>query len=486
MEHIDIAEAKLQIERISDKLEEPLLLIGGIAINQYDVTRQSQDIDLICDHNTATSLVKKLYPTTSWTRTEIHNDEYRPSYHIKHKHNEEYPIIKIGPKIIERGAYKYLDWEKLKEGAIPFSYKDKKLKNILVPSIEALCYSKIVSFIGRIIENKDKLNQDLQDICELANNDSFRLGILLNLIASNGFEVEMDENFQKRLNFLGNSIEKSNIGKIIQLFSMNTDTNYNASNNKHTVLQPRPSLVKVENKIKLAAFDLDGTLIKGLRHSWTLVWKHLKVDNKIQKQRKEDFRNNKLSYLDWCRLDGEAFIKHGLKKDHFEAIVKDHGLNITKNLREGLKILKENGIKTAIISGGIDTLLYTLLPEADDLFDEILINRFLYSDNNELATISATEYDWDDSKIGVVGKRRGLERICEKFDISTKDAAFVGDDLNDIEAMKSAGLDIFYCGDSREFFDKERLPTDIVIIPENNFLKVVDRILYPPTGEQIE
>lgn len=102
-------------------------------------------------------------------------------------------------------------------------------------------------------------------------------------------------------------------------------------------------------------------------------------------------------------------------------------------------------------------MLYELIPDADDLFDEILINRFLFLDDGSLNRISATEYDWDDIKVGVVGKRRGLERICEKYNFSVEDAAFIGDDLNDIEAIKTAGLKIFYCGDHREFAAGDRL-----------------------------
>jgi HAD superfamily phosphoserine phosphatase-like hydrolase len=244
-------------------------------------------------------------------------------------------------------------------------------------------------------------------------------------------------------------------------------------------LQPRPKHTETTNKIRLVAFDLDGTLIKGIRYSWSIVWNHLNVDNQALEQRKEQFRKKELSYLEWCRLDSEAFKKHGLNNNHFKEIVKSHSLELTKNLREGLLELKNSGIKIAIISGGIDALLYELLPDADELFDEIFINRFIFSDDGRLKKISATEYDWDDSKVGVVGKSRGLERLCEKYDISIDDAAFVGDDHNDIEAMKIAGLKIFYCEDNRESIDDD-LPEETVIITENDLLKVVDRILHVP------
>jgi HAD superfamily phosphoserine phosphatase-like hydrolase len=486
MGYIDIAEAKKQLQQISEMLEKPLLLIGGLAVNQYVVTRKSQDIDLICDYETAQHLVEKLYPTVEWSINDMNEDEYRPSFHVRHKHDEKYPIIKIGPKITERGSYRFLDWDALQEGAKPFSFKKTPLQKILVPSMESLCYTKLISFLGRSKDHTEKLRQDLGDIRELTNVDSFQLGVFLNHIAKNNFGEELESSFLNRLHLLDESLDNSNLGKLLKLFSNAIPaSSATTTHNYKAPIQPKPTIPPTSSGIRLVAFDLDGTLIKGIRHSWTLAWKVLKVGNKKQKDRKRKFQNRKLSYLEWCRLDCKDFIKYGLKKSHFHEIVEHYNCVLTKNARSAIEKLRDHGVKTAIISGGIDTLLYALLPDADNLFDEILINRFLYKDDGTLHTISATEYDWDYTKVGVVGKKRGLERICEKYNISIKNAAFVGDDLNDFEVMKGAGVRIFYCSDNREFPD-EHLPAGITFIPENDLMKVAERILYPPTEEQMD
>ncbi|MEQ1845968.1 MAG: HAD-IB family phosphatase [Nitrospira sp.] len=487
MRHIPIAEAKKQIMRISNEVDRPLLLIGGLAVNQYVVTRNSEDIDLVCDHDTARRIIEKLYPTTQWRLTEINADEYRPLFYVEHKHNASFPIIKFGPKIMERGPYKYLNWENLETESIPFKATNQTTEKIRVPSLEALCYTKIVSFMSRDCEKKDKLEQDFRDLCELTNLDSFRLGIFLNSIVRNDFDKQLSGLFYERLSALNLSLDGSNLGNFIQLFSKSKSTVPEAEKSPCLIKrQPRSSLLESQRKIRLAAFDLDGTLIKGLRHSWTIVWNQLKIDSSAQKQRKEQFRKGKLSYLDWCRLDGADFVRYGLSTQHFKEIAKSNKLSLTKNLRRGISELKAEGIKTAIISGGIDRLLYELLPDADDLFDEILINRFVFSEDGLLKKISATEYDWDGSKVGVVGKGRGLERICEKYEIAIEDAAFIGDDLNDIEAMKMAGLKIFFCGDRREFTGGTHLPEEIVFIAENDLLEVVKSILNPPIDEPVD
>ena len=184
MAKITIAEMKKQLKRISDRVSEKFILIGGLAVNQYVITRNSHDIDLICDYEEAIDIIKNVYPSSEWNHYEINEDEYRPSYNIKHKRNDKYPIVKFGPKIIERGGYDFLNWDLLSENAISFKYKGQSLENILVPTIEALCYTKIVSFLGRDIKNKNKLRQDLSDIKDLTNNDNFKFNLLLNLRAT--------------------------------------------------------------------------------------------------------------------------------------------------------------------------------------------------------------------------------------------------------------------------------------------------------------
>ncbi len=493
MAYIGMAEVKKQLVRISEALDEPVVIIGGLAVNQYVPTRDSLDIDLVCDYETSRSFLISLYPSTEWKHKDENANEYRPAHSISHKHKVDYPKILIGPKITERGAYKYLDWDQLKDGAIPFRVGDANLTKILVPSIESLCFSKFVSLMARDLSNKNKLLQDLSDIRELSNDDSFRLGAFLNLVVASSFDRELGVPLVTRLETIGGTFENSNIGKLISLISPNLAAKEMLVRSQvPSPLQPRPRKTPSTGKVRLAAFDLDGTIIKGIRHSWTMVWNQLKQpgDNSLeegQKERKEKFRNGDISYLEWCRLDGQACREYGLNRGHFEKIKNVGHISVTKKLRDGIMLLRENNVKTAIISGGVDALLYAMIPDADDLFDDILINRFVFDEEDEFDHISATEYDWDDSKVGVVGKRRGLERLCEKYEIAIEDSAFSGDDFNDIEAMRAAGLKILYCGDTREFTTNadSYLPRDIAFMPENNFMKVAERILSGVAAERL-
>jgi HAD superfamily phosphoserine phosphatase-like hydrolase len=476
---LDLHEVKKQLDRMNSKLQTPLILIGGLAVNQHVVTRESKDIDLVCSHNVALNLIKDLYPSDQWKIVELNKEDTRPSFVISNEHNPEYPKINFGPKILERGGYDGLQWESLKRDARGFEFKKATLDKILVPCVESLIYSKIISLIGRDDHLEEKLRQDFWDIKNLANLREFRMVTLNDIMKSAGIDLENClAKFHSRVASLGEDFDGFSVSSVGKFFSKPSSPQspsvwFPAVTNAKTESNP-PDTVKPR---RLVAFDLDGTLIKGIRHSWTVVWNHIMVNRAFQTNRKADFQNLKLSYGEWCRLDGEELRKGGLQFQHFDEIAKSGVCSSTKNLTEAIVRLRENGFRTAIISGGIDALLYSIIPNADELFDDIFINRFLFRDNGKFHAVVPTEYDWDEEKRGVVGKRRGLERLCQKYSVELVDAVFVGDDLNDLDAMHAAGTKIYYCNDSREF--ETGLPHGIIHIPENDLMKVADKLLSP-------
>ncbi len=458
-----IAEAKKQVVRISTFISKPLVLVGGLAVNQYITSRMSRDIDLICSDEMSKKIIDKAFPTMDWSVSDENDDDYRPAFVITNKINKNYPAIKFGPKITERGLYQYIAFEDLFEDAKPFRLQRKEYENILIPSLECLCYMKVISFLCRDKAKTDKLEKDLKDIEDLCNNNSFRLGVFINLVRKHETQEIIKQEFPKRLNYLSKTFSDCNFGVLTNLF-------YNCIKHKSFVSKT------VNDEKFLVVFDVDGTLIKNIRHSWTLLWSELGVDASVAEERKDKFLKGKLSYLDWAAADCETLKEFGFKREHITKIVDSKKCTLTHNLIEAINLLKDNGAVVSIISGGVDALLYELLPEANDLFDDIFINRFVFDNKGDLSYISPTEYDWDDYKKGVAGKNRGLERLCEKYDIPISKTVFVGDDLNDFKAMRLAGRKIFYYEGSRNF-GKKRIPTDITMIAEDNLLKVAEEIL---------
>lgn len=194
---LPITNAKNELVRINAELLTPHLLIGGLAVQQYVPTRDSADIDLVCDWDVARSLVKKLYPADIWKIEDKNQDELRPSLVITHRiHAATRGAIAFGPKIIERRPYEYMDWDRLSAGAQPFRYQNRELKSILVPAVEVLAFTKLLSFIGRNRANESKIIQDLDDFVELTNDETFNYQKLYILIESSGASEEVRAKFR--------------------------------------------------------------------------------------------------------------------------------------------------------------------------------------------------------------------------------------------------------------------------------------------------
>lgn len=191
MVYIESAEAKKELGRIDDILNEKHLLIGGLAVKYFYPARESKDIDLVCSDAVRNTIIRELYPTNEWDIFDENMDEYRPDYHIKNKKNGL--IISFGPKIKEREPYADIDWDLLvKEYSIAFENKRVKYKKIYIPSAGALAFTKLISFVNR---ETHKDIQDLQDFVDLTNHKSCALDDLFNLIDRVADKSKLRENF---------------------------------------------------------------------------------------------------------------------------------------------------------------------------------------------------------------------------------------------------------------------------------------------------
>jgi HAD superfamily phosphoserine phosphatase-like hydrolase len=186
--------------------------------------------------------------------------------------------------------------------------------------------------------------------------------------------------------------------------------------------------------LAVCAFDLDGTIIQGpgFRYSWQLVWQFLGYDDAIRRKLYAKHAAGEITYDRWCEECLFYFRERRLKKEHFLEIARD--VRTTGHMREALRLLKHEGIATGIISGGIDTLLETVIPDHQDLFEFVYINRFKYS-NGMLVGIEPTPFDFE-------GKINALEIEAERRGATLQEAVFVGEGKNDapvVEVMRQRG-----------------------------------------------
>jgi phosphoserine phosphatase len=187
---------------------------------------------------------------------------------------------------------------------------------------------------------------------------------------------------------------------------------------------------------RVIAFDLDGTLLRGVDFSWTVIWKHLGFPEAVYRGAMRDYRKGKTTYQQWCDLACAHFRTKNLRRRDFAKIVS--GITVTKNMQETLITLKSSGFILALISGGVDTFIEEKIPNAAELFDYICINRLRYDHPSGLISgVEVTPFDFE-------GKTTALEAICKRHGCSLKEAVFVGEGFNDEDVVNKAGLSIAY------------------------------------------
>lgn len=262
MVYIESAEAKKELGRIDDILNEKHLLIGGLAVKYFYPARESKDIDLVCSDAVRNTIIRELYPTNEWDIFDENMDEYRPDYHIKNKKNGL--IISFGPKIKEREPYADIDWDLLvKEYSIAFENKRVKYKKIYIPSAGALAFTKLISFVNR---ETHKDIQDLQDFVDLTNHKSCALDDLFNLIDRVADKSKLRENFWKKIaskKECASIIAKGNIFKLADFFTESKPSpqsnGFADATNKVNILEDNP-IIFFSQKKRLLEADISDNL----------------------------------------------------------------------------------------------------------------------------------------------------------------------------------------------------------------------------------
>ncbi len=203
-------------------------------------------------------------------------------------------------------------------------------------------------------------------------------------------------------------------------------------------------------KYKLICFDVDGTLIEGVEFSWSYLHDCFGVDKNRREKARDDFFNQKITYLEWALHDIGMWMEKGItKKDFLKAISV---FSLMPGARETLLALKKQGYKLAVISGSLDIILETMIPDYQDIFDEVFISKLIFGKDGKIKEVIATQYD-------MKMKAEALKLVAEKYGYSLKECVFVGDHYNDIEIMKHVGLGIAFNCKS----DELRSVADIVV-----------------------
>ena len=187
--------------------------------------------------------------------------------------------------------------------------------------------------------------------------------------------------------------------------------------------------MKAERSIKLALFDLDGTLTRE-KSAWEYIHRRLGVWDGYADQFQEAFLRKEISYERFCQLD--AAIWKGLKASTVQQILMD--IPVYRGIEEFLGYLRSKGIRLGIISSGLSLLADWV---AGRYFFDFAVANELGVENDVLN---------GEIKINVHCDRKGewVEKARRRFHTSREEILAVGDSVGDKAMFQMAELSIAF------------------------------------------
>lgn len=192
--------------------------------------------------------------------------------------------------------------------------------------------------------------------------------------------------------------------------------------------------------------DLEGTIFLKERRldngkvapsAWTVLAERLGKECLREEEETKDcwLRGEYPGYVEWMRDTIRIHQKYGLTRKVFEEVV--NGVEFTPGVHEAVSELKNCGVITAIVSGGLKAL-------ADRAQRELKVDHALsgceYFFNHMTGVIEHFNLLPSDEQ----GKVGFVRLIAKEHGIDLRDCAFVGDGKNDVNLAKSVGFSLAF------------------------------------------
>ncbi len=184
-----------------------------------------------------------------------------------------------------------------------------------------------------------------------------------------------------------------------------------------------------ERDFELIVFDMDGVLV-DVRSSWVWIHEHFGVDNNDSL---EAYLRDEIDDLEFIRRDIALWKGRDekLRKKDIVEILDEAPLMPGYN--ECMAVLRDNGFRTAIISGGLKPLAERI---SGNFFDNIYANDII-DEGYGLTGEGILEVELNN-------KGKVFEELLEKEGVDNEKVAAVGNSHIDCPMLERAGLGIAF------------------------------------------
>ena len=189
--------------------------------------------------------------------------------------------------------------------------------------------------------------------------------------------------------------------------------------------------MKPARRFDLVAFDMDGVLV-DYRSCWTWIHDHFSVDNE---EALIQFLEGRIDDMEFMRRDIALWKEKNplLSSTDLKSILEP--LPITDGIAETVSALKEAGIKTVIVSGGIDIVAERIASHYG--FDDFLANGVECDPEGRVTGEGVL-------RVELMNKKAALESLLDKYMVDKERAASVGDSMIDIPMFEASGMSIAF------------------------------------------
>lgn len=178
-------------------------------------------------------------------------------------------------------------------------------------------------------------------------------------------------------------------------------------------------------KIKLAVFDLDGTITKPVS-SWEYIHRELGTWEKYGQKNLEDFISDNIDYNQFAQRDAAPWA--GTSVEKLDSIVDS--IEYMDGVEELIQKLQDSGVEVAVISGGLACL-------GEKIAKDFQINHIFANDLN-------LKDGCLDGTVNVVvdynGKLKIYKKLLKMLKVKPYEVMTVGDSSGDIVLFENSGL----------------------------------------------